>query len=121
MLRVLIVENQLLLGAGLQRLLSDETDLDVIGISPRNQLELVQEIRQLKPDVVFLDRDSRLIDATDLLSFLEDFLELRVVVINTNDHLAHIYNRRETQLCQATDLFDIIQERSSNDQTRKAP
>lgn len=117
MLRVLIIENQLLLGAGLQSLLSGETDLDVIGISPRNQLELVREIRQLQPDIVFLDKDSRLTDATDLLTFLENFPELRVVVINANDHLVRIYNKRETRLCQATDLLGIIRKRNFNDQT----
>ena len=110
MLRVLIVENQLLLGAGLQTLLSDQTDLDVIGISPGNQFELVQAIRRIQPDVVFLDKDSYLTDATDLLAFLENFPKLRVIVASANHDVVHIYNKRETQFFQAADLFGIIRD-----------
>ena len=108
MLRVLIVENQLLLGAGLQNLLSGETDLDVIGISPRNQLELVQKIRQIQPDVVFLDKDSRLTDATDLLTFLENFSKLRVIVLNANDNLACIYIKKQTLVTPTARLISIV-------------
>ena len=116
MLRILIVENQLLLGAGLQRLLSDMTDLDVIGVSPRNQLELVQEIRQLQPDIIFLDKDSRLTDAIELLSFLENLPKLRLIVLSASDYQAQIYNKQEIQLCWATDLIGIIRKRGFNDQ-----
>jgi len=107
-LRVLIVENQLLLGAGLQNLLSGETDLDVIGISPRNQLELVQKIRQIQPDVIFLDEDSRLTNATDLLTFLENFSKLRVIVLNANDNIAHIYIKKQTLVTPNARLISVI-------------
>lgn len=109
-LRVLIVENQLLLGAGLQNLLSGETDLDVIGISPRNQLELVQKIRQIQPDVVFLDKDSRLTNATDLLTFLENFSKLRVIVVNANDNLAHIYIKKQILATPTAQLISIVRD-----------
>lgn len=109
-LRVLVVENQLLLGAGLQNLLSGEIDLDVIGISPRNQLELVQKIRQIQPDVVFLDKDSRLTDATDLLIFLENFSKLRVIVLNANDNLARIYIKKQTLVTPTARLISIIRD-----------
>jgi len=114
-LRILIVENQLLLGAGLQNLLSDEADLDVIGISPRNQLELVREIRQRQPDIVFLDEDSHLTDAIDLLTFLEDFHELQLIVVNANDHVVRIFNKQEIRLSRSTALFGIIRKRNFND------
>ena len=44
MRRVLIVENQTLLGAGVHSLLGDETDLDIRGISPHDQTELIRDI-----------------------------------------------------------------------------
>jgi len=116
-LRVLIVENHLLLGAALQQLLSEESDLDVIGISPHTQLELVQAIRRIHPDVVFLDEDNHLTDAIDLLAFLRNIPELRVIVVSTNHDVVHIFNKRETLLHHATDLFDIIRHKSFLDQT----
>ncbi len=110
MLRVLIVENQLLLGAGLQKLLSDQADLEVIGISPCSQLKLVQEIRQIQPDVVFLDNDSHLTDAIDLLNFLEKIPRLRVIVVSADHDRVQIYNKHQIQLSHPTDLFKIIRE-----------
>ena len=108
--RVLIVENQLLLGAGLQNLLTGEADLDVIGISPSSQLELVQEIRKTRPDVVLLLKDSFLTDATELLAFLEGYPKLRVLVVNASDQLIHIYDKQEVQVKHTTQLISIIRE-----------
>ena len=108
--RILIVENQQLLGGGLQSLLSGETNLDVIGISPRNQLELVQKIRQIQPDVVLLDEDSCLTNATDLLTFLENFSKLRVIVVNANDNLAHIYIKKQILVSPADQLVSIVRD-----------
>lgn len=113
MLRVLVVENQLLLGAGIQKFLSDEADFEVIGSSPSDQLDLVREIRQLRPDVVFLDIDSRLADAIDLLNFLEDFPDLRVILVSTDHDRIQIYTRREVLIHHPTDLFGIIRNGSS--------
>lgn len=110
MQRVLIIENQLLLGAGLQELLSDQTDFDVIGISPNSQDDLVREIRQIQPNVAFLNEDSHLTDANNLLAFLEDLPELRVIVVSANHDVAYIYNKQEIRLYHHTDLFGIIRE-----------
>ncbi len=114
---VLIIENQMLLGAGVQILLAGEADLEVIGISPSSQERLAQEVSRLRPDVIVLDETSRLAGPTKLLSLLKDSPKLRIVVISANHNLVRIYNKRETQLRRATDLFDILRERSFNDQT----
>ena len=106
--RVLIVQNELLLGAGLQALLAHETDLEVIGISPHDQAELAQDIRQIRPDIVFLDEDSYLVDAGELLILLQDLPKLRVMVINTNDNLLHIYDVQQVMILSTTQLINLI-------------
>jgi stage III sporulation protein SpoIIIAA len=108
--RVLIIENQLLLGAGVQSLLAGEADLDVIGISPVNQAELVQEIRRFRPDVVVLDEVTHLADATRLMTFLKNHPKLRVVVVSANDNLVCIYNKQQVLVRQATDLINLIRD-----------
>ena len=108
--RVLIVENQRLLGAGLQALLTENSDLDIIGVSPSNQIELVRKIRQLQPDVVFLSEGSRLTNAVDLLALLEDYPRLRVVVISANDHLVRIYDQQQVLIKPANQLLNIIRD-----------
>lgn len=110
MQRVLIVEHQLLLGAGVQSLLTGEADLDVIGISPADQLELVQEIRRFRPDVVVLDEVTYLANPTKLLVFLKNHPKLRVVVVSANDNLVCIYNKQQVLVTRATDLINIIRD-----------
>lgn len=108
--RVLIVENQLLLGAGVQSLLTGEADLDVIGISPVNQAELVQEIRRFRPDVVVIDKVTHLADANKLVAFLKNHPKLRVVVVSANDNLVCVYNKQQVLVSQATDLINLIRD-----------
>jgi DNA-binding NarL/FixJ family response regulator len=100
--RVLVVENQLLLGAGLQSLLTNKTGLDVTGISPGDQEELVREIRRSQPDVVLLNADSRLADPADLLALLGNDPAGRVLAFNANNNLVRIYTKQE--------VFEILVE-----------
>ena len=106
--RVLIVENQLLLGAALQDLLTGEAELDVVGISPRDQVELVREIRRIRPDVVLLDENSCLTKPAKLLAFLEDYPRLRLLLVNADDHLVRIYSKQEILVEHVPQLVNII-------------
>ncbi len=108
--RVLIVENQLLLGAGVQSLLTGEADLEVIGISPVNQAELVQEIRRFRPDVVVIDKVTHLADANKLVAFLKTHPKLRVVVVSASDNMVCVYNKQQVLVSQATDLIHLIRD-----------
>ena len=106
--RVLIVENQLLLGAALQDLLTGEAELDVVGISPRDQVELVREIRRIRPDVVLLDENSCLTKPAKLLAFLENYPRLRLLLVNADDHLVRIYSKQEILVEHVPQLVNII-------------
>lgn len=54
---VLIADNQLLTFKGIIALLSDITDIKIVG-KATTQAELLQQIAQLKPDVVIIDHDN---------------------------------------------------------------
>jgi len=106
--QVLVVETHILIGAGIHSILAVETDLEVTGISPGDQAELIHEIRRLRPDIVVLDEDSRLADPTDLLAWLEDYPKLRLVVISANDNRVCVYDKQQVLTSKASDLLDII-------------
>ena len=99
------------MGAGVQRLLSAETDLEVTGIAPGNPAELAEEIRRLQPDLVVVDKDSRWGDATKLLAALQDYPKLRLVVVSANDNLVCIYDKQQVLTSRATDLVGIVRNR----------
>jgi len=106
--RVLIIENNLLLGAGIQNLLAGTANLDVIGISSRKWPDLVQEIERLQPEVIVLDEASHRASLTKLLPLLKEFPQLRLVVVSANDNRIHIYGKQEILITVATQLINII-------------
>lgn len=108
MLQVLVIENHILIGAGIQSFLAGEADLAVTGISPSDEIELAREIRRLRPDIAVIDKDSRLVDPTDLLFRLEDYPKLRLVVVSANDNRVCIYDKQQLLTSRARDLLDII-------------
>ncbi len=106
--RVLVVGHQLLLGAGVHDLLSDEAGLDIIGVSPGDPLELACTIKRYQPDVVILDESSRLGAPAGLLASLAGCPALRMVVVSANDNRVRVYGKQEVLVTQVADLVDII-------------
>jgi DNA-binding NarL/FixJ family response regulator len=109
--RVLVVDNQILMGAGVQSLLGGQADLELVGISPCDQAELAGEIRRLRPDLVVLDRDSQWVDPTRLLAALQDYPKLCLVVVSADDNLVCIYDKQQVLTSRAHDLLGIIRKR----------
>lgn len=104
--RVLVVENQRLLGAGIQRLLMQEADLEVAGVTPADEAALVEEIRRFGPDWVILDEATASADM--LCGLFPDGMELRVAVLRADDALVQIYEKRRIKSASAADLMALF-------------
>lgn len=68
-IRVLIVDDQELVRAGIRLILSDEVDIDVVGERADGD-EVVEAVRDLRPDVVLLDIRMRRVDGLSALRLL---------------------------------------------------
>ena len=108
MRRILIIENQLLVGAGIHVLLAGEVDMEVIGISAPNSEELAQAINNSEPDVIVLDELSHLTCLSRLFSFLNDLPKLRIVVVGAQGNRVRIYNKQEVLITCASQLANIV-------------
>lgn len=106
MRRVLVIENQRLLGAGIERLLRREADLQVVGVMPENQGALLQAIGYSHADVVILDASAT--DAAGLLALLEQYPGLRLVLVSADDGLVRTYEAHQVIVTQATELVALI-------------
>jgi hypothetical protein len=104
--RVFVVENTTLLGAGISSLLTRQTDLRVGGMTPEDDMALLQELRRFKPDVVVLDEATT--DATRLCGLLRSVPELRVVVVSAYDDLVRMYAQRQVIVTTADELITLI-------------
>ena len=111
MRRVLIVENQTLLGAGVHSLLGDETGLEIRGISPHDQTELIEDIGRFQPDVLIVNKGSHLIAPLNLLAALENHSRVQVIVVSADDNQVCIYDKRQLVVKRAGDFRDMISER----------
>jgi DNA-binding NarL/FixJ family response regulator len=106
MRRVLVSENQRLLGAGLENLLRREDDLLVMGVALESQEALRQAIDRSQPDVVVLDGAT--IDAVGLLELLENYPKLRVVLVSADGSLVRTYKAQQVVVTRATELVDLV-------------
>jgi DNA-binding NarL/FixJ family response regulator len=106
MRRVLVVENQRLLGAGIEQLLRRETELEVIGVMPGDGETLLQAICRTRPDVVVLDEATT--DLQRLSALLQDHPGLMVVLLSADDHLVRTYEARQVVVTQAVELTTLI-------------
>jgi DNA-binding NarL/FixJ family response regulator len=106
---ILILECELLLGAGLKSLLAEETTLNIRGISANNRVELLEQIVQLQPDVIVLDALSSLVEPGQLLTAFNTYSKsLRLLAVNTNDNQVCIYDRRQILLTRAHDMIELM-------------
>jgi DNA-binding NarL/FixJ family response regulator len=108
--RVLVVENQSLLGAGVENLLSQETHLKVRGVSPRDEAELLGAIRLFQPDVIVLDGSLEPHISACLLDHVADYPKVRLVQISLEGTLVQVYERHQVPIMDATDFLRLVQQ-----------
>ena len=108
MRRVLVVCNEILLLAGVESLLARELDLDVCTIVLSERDDFITEIERSEPQVVVLGERLVLSRFSLLLELLNRFPELRVMVIDDEENILHIYDKHEVAVRQGTDLVSAI-------------
>jgi len=93
--RVLIADNLALMGAGLEKLLSAEKDLEVVGVAVQSEEELVQEIWRIGPDVLVLTSESQIVDLFHFWQQLENYGRLRIVLISLYSNTVQIFEMQQ--------------------------
>ena len=92
--RVLIVGTASLIGAGMESLLSQENSLDVTGISPADEQELIDQIWRLRPQVVVMNSSLLFTNPASLLNRLDMYPHLKIIVINETNNLVQTYEKQ---------------------------
>jgi DNA-binding NarL/FixJ family response regulator len=91
--RVLIVDNQGIMAAGLKTLISGDVTLEVLRDAKADEQNLVQEIQRIKPDTIILILESQEINPGHLLDLLADFSRLRIIQISTDSNAIDVFDR----------------------------
>jgi chemotaxis response regulator CheB len=106
--RVLVIHSKHLLIAGILRLLSRETDLNVLNATCNDELVLLEHIKNFKPAVLVLDGSSQLTYRFLFFSLLNDCPDLRVIVVDERKNRMHIYELQELEIERTADLLTVI-------------
>jgi DNA-binding NarL/FixJ family response regulator len=92
---VLIVDNQGIMGAGIEKLLSEEGSLEVFGLPTESEEGLVQNILSLQPDIIILILESQSTTSARLFELLPDYGRLRIILVSMNSNLVEVFDKKQ--------------------------
>ena len=108
LLRVLIIDNDLLVGAVVQMLLAAVASLDIIGISPKNPTDLVKHIDHHQPNVIIVEETSRFVVPVKLYQLFRETPHLRIIVVSANNDMVQIYGKQEILVTDPAQFINIV-------------
>lgn len=106
--RVLVFGDTRLLDAGIANLLSRQADLEMVNIASDDTATLLGQIETHRPDAIVLDELTYRADRTKLLAFLENYPEIRVILVSADSNLISIYQGQQVTITQVTDFVNIV-------------
>ena len=108
MIRIYIISKHALFTYGLESLLNQESDLEIVGQAKDFKHSLAQ-IRVQQPDVIILDSDRTLPEnATEIIESLHDKWEVRVISLNLNNNDLYVHRATRQPVRDVNDLIQAI-------------
>ena len=106
---ILMLDTHSLLVEGVKSFLDTMDEFEVASSLFTNDIALVQEIRQLKPDVVIMDDETiTLIEPVQLLELFRIRPCLRLIVLDTQISRMDIYDKRELTISHPRHLIEAL-------------
>jgi hypothetical protein len=70
---------------------------------------LAREVDKAKPKIVFINKGDSTEEYPPPLHLIQDFPELKIIVINPENNLVEIYKRENIHIKEASDMLCIIE------------
>lgn len=106
--KILILEGESLLGAGLYRLLSELKDIEVITTEIANLEKLVQIFDAIHPHVLILDEANIIEVSSALLPSFRKNLISRIILINLDDNVIQVWDRQGILITKIDDFYELL-------------
>jgi len=103
--RVLMVDGDCLLSAGLHSILAPRTNLEVRTIVFIDIPHLTAYLHSFAPDVVILDELSLSAHVSGLLEAFLSFPKLRVISLNIDNNRLQVYEKKQVLVTTPEDFF----------------
>lgn len=105
--KVLVLENEFLLNAGLRSLLSKEEDLEVMAVKLSSQTEVFQIVDVFQPDVVVMEEE--LIENGGMLvASMKGYPKLKAIVVHWEDNQIEIFESQKVVIRELQDFLSVI-------------
>ena len=108
MKRILMVNSELLLSAGVESLLSNEIDFGLKRIMLDNEIDLSDELNRYQPDTVIMDESLMMTDPSALMGLLKNGPDMRVIVLQVRENQLQIYKRHDVSISCVEDLVTVV-------------
>jgi DNA-binding NarL/FixJ family response regulator len=106
--RIVVLESDQLLNAGVQSFLSSQGYQQVHGVATRNEETMVLEIERLHPDVIIMDEDNREANLALLVPYMAGDRAIRTIIMNLHNNQISIYEQRQVLVQQLSDFLDVL-------------
>ena len=113
-IKCLVVCSNELMGIAVENLFKTQADLEVVNIHLLTDADLVQELELNQPDVLITDESVDLSNPTMGLQSLIRFLNIRVIVLNTQANVLHVYKKQDVLVTEISDLFSVVRDQHIN-------
>jgi DNA-binding NarL/FixJ family response regulator len=104
--RIFVISDHLMFGQGLESLLRQEAELDIVG-QETDFSRAFERIKELQPDVVILDSDDA---APKVASILEASSGVKVISLSLQDNNLYVYQASRRVTKSVMDLLEVIGE-----------
>ena len=108
MKKVLVVVNKMLLGAGLESLLSRDTELFVRNISFESESSLQDEIVRYKPNVVIIEKNANEAPLFSICNLSAGNPRIRFLLVDSLENNVSVYDKQEIQIAHSLDLISVV-------------
>ena len=108
MKRILVVESDQLLVAGVESLLNGERALKVKRVVIDDEVDLTKEIKIFQPSVLIMDDRLYFAKLPVLFGLIKDYPGMRVIVVNSVENRLHVYDKREILITSINDLLATV-------------
>ncbi|HWQ84970.1 MAG TPA: hypothetical protein VN363_10410 [Anaerolineales bacterium] len=110
MVRVFVLSKNSLFGAGIESLLGQVAQLDIV-TPPEDMASLEERIQECQPDVIIVNCDDPKDELTSaILCALHERLDIRVIGLSLRDNNLFVYRGEQKQIVQVDDLLHAIKD-----------
>lgn len=110
LIKCLIVCSNELLGVSVEHLCRTQDDLDVHNAQFLVEADLIRELERYQPDVLIVDESIDVNYPTRLLQSLAVSPNVRVILLNGQANILHVYKKQDVLVTKASDLLSVVRD-----------